>query len=121
MSAIAASATGNDTAPLSQKRSASGGATTKVASALERTAAAVNDVVLLRFEPNPQRQPHQPFAHRFGDRHAAAGAAVLQAGRRAVQRYIVEHRVDIVASQPLDEAPASGGVGQDQEVGVGVG
>src|SRR5256885_16988267 len=101
MSAIAPSATGNDTAPLSQKRSASGGATTKVASALERTAAAVNDVVLLRFEPDPQRQPHQPFAHRFGDRHAAAGAAVLQAGRRAVPRELLGHPRGVLASPGL--------------------
>src|SRR2546422_10185085 len=99
MSAIAASATGNDTAPLSQKRSASGGATTKVASALERTAAAVNDVVLLRFEPDPQRQPHQPFAHRFGDRHAAAGAAVLQAGGGAVPRDRADNRGELPPSQ----------------------
>src|SRR6266850_5687106 len=121
MSAIAASAATNDTAPLSQKRSASGGATTKVASALERTAAAINDVVLQRFEPDPQRQSHQPFAHLVGDYHAAAGAAVLQAGGRAVQRHIVEHRVYIVAPQGLDEAPASRSIRQDQEVGVGVG
>src|SRR6267378_3304415 len=117
---MAASAAGNDTAPLSQKRTASGGATTKVASALERTAAAANDVVLLRFEPDPQRQPHQPFAHRFGDGHAAAGAAVLQAGGRAVQRHIVEHRVYFLASQGLDEAPARRSIGQDQVIGVGV-
>src|SRR6266850_4466193 len=67
---IAASAVSGDTAPLSQKRSASGGARTSVAarvpeptgrllgSAAECIAAALNHVVLLRFEPDPKRQAH---------------------------------------------------------------
>src|SRR6267142_1029334 len=124
---MAASAVTNDTAPLSQNRTASGGARTSVAASAgrgalsaastpERAAAAINDVVLQRFEPDPQRQSHQPFAHRFGDRHAAAGAAVLKAGGRAVQRHIVEHRVYFLASQGLDEAPARRSIGQDQVI-----
>src|SRR6267378_2954555 len=128
---IAANASGKPIAPLIHSKSASGSATMALAaaspalavitrSAPENTPTAFDDVVLLRLEPDPKRQPYQPFAHHIGDGHAAAGAAVLHAGGRAVQRYIVEHRVDLLASQRLDEASARRGVGQDQVVGMGV-
>src|SRR2546425_765156 len=132
VSTMATEATKSETLALRQKRAASGSAITSVEasmpastrspkSAPQCVTAALDDIVLLRFEPDPQRQSDQPFAQRFGDGHAAAGAAVLQPGGRAVQRHIVEHRVYVVAPQGLDEAPASRSLGQDQEVGVGVG
>src|SRR5205809_2184633 len=122
---IAASASGKPIAPLIHSKRASGSATMALAaiarSAPESTPAALDDVVLLSLESEPQRQAHQPFAHRIGDRHAAAGAAVLEAGGRAVQWHIVEHRVNLLAPQRLDEAAALRGIGQDQVVGVRVG
>src|SRR3989442_1200569 len=97
---IAASASGKRIAPLIHSKSASGSATMAPAaataapagigrSAPESTPTALDDVVLVSLESDPKRQPYQPFAHHIGDGHAAAGAAVLQAGGRAVQRYIV--------------------------------
>src|SRR5687768_9628309 len=97
--AMAASALGACTSPLRQRRAASGTAT-RSASAPERAAAAINDVVLMLLEPDPQRQAHQPLAHRRGHRHLAVGAAVFPARRRVVQGHIVEYGVHAVAAQP---------------------
>src|SRR6266850_7281447 len=110
---IAASAVSGDTAPLSQKRSASGGARTSVAasvpeptdrllgSAAECIAAALNHVVLLRFEPDPKRQAHEPVSCPVDDAQGAAGAAELPAGVAPRELHVVVqdelvHRVDEV-------------------------
>src|SRR5881275_1459046 len=94
---IAASASGKPTAPLIHNKPASGSATTALAaitrSAPESTPAALDDVVLLSLESDPQRQSRQALGHRAGHAHGAADASELAAGRRAVQRHIVEHGV----------------------------
>src|SRR5713101_2474820 len=95
-SVIAPKATGSATVPLSHSKPASGGARTSVAasvreptgrllgSAAECIAAALNHVVLLRFEPDPKRQAHEPVSCPVGDAQGAAGAAELLAASRRV-------------------------------------
>src|SRR5260221_4201815 len=68
---IAASASGKPIAPLIHNKPASGSATTALAgttrSVPENTPTAFDDVVLLSLEPDPKRQPYQPFAHHVRD------------------------------------------------------
>src|SRR5258708_26197329 len=73
---IAASASGKPIAPLIHNKPASGSATTALAaitrSAPESIATALDNVVLVSLESDPQRQSHQAIGHRVGHAHSAA-------------------------------------------------
>ena len=66
----------------------------------------LNDFGLMLFKAQPERQAQQPVRHIPSHRQAIRGAPIALSSRCAVQRHIVEHRVDILLLEVIDQACA---------------